>query len=149
MKFNPKIHINIEDTVKEFIDKMNSFCVENQINKLYEISIKDDYLHGTVSIGDKDKKTPNQKTKTILFTVADLDTRERITLLSVDYKFKNPSAILTSNYKKALYKELFFNIMLGFSFNFENIIKAEKAEEALATVTNFKSDDEVNVKDMI
>lgn len=139
MKFNPSKHVDVEMLVNSIIDRINEMCEVEKINKLYEVSIKSDYLKGTISIGGKSKKK-TKKTKTLLFTVVDLETRERLSLFSVDYQFKNPAEALTSNYKKRLYKEFLYNMVLGFGFNIESIIRADMAEKALENTINFKDD---------
>lgn len=149
MKFDSKKHVDLEQFVPSIIDNLNSFAKKESINKVYEVSIKDNYVEGTVSIG-KTKKRKGNNFKTLIFTVTDLESRERLTLFSIDYKFKNPADKLTSNYKKALYKEFLSNVLLAFSFNFENIIRAERAEQILQrTVPTADKEDQDVAKSVI
>ncbi len=131
MKLDHKKHIDLELVVQQFIETLNKFAEDKDLKKVYSLDIKDNHVDGIVSV-NKAKKKASAKKKTLSFVVASLENNERLTLLSIDYRFNNPAEILSSKYKLALYKEFLSSILTGFAINFENIIRASMAEELLA-----------------
>lgn len=128
MQFNPKLHVNLKDLVEGIVDRINKTAEENKLQKLYEIRIKDGTYKGNTRLKEGNKPKPF---KSIIFVVNDLDTREQVVLFSADYTIKNSSELLTSNYKKALYKELLYSCLLSFGIIAENTVKQQRVETAL------------------
>lgn len=128
MKFNPKHDVNIFTLVDELITRINKTAEENNLQKLYDIRIKDGTYKGNVRLKEGKKPKPF---KSIVFTVSDIDTREQIVLFTADYVIKNGSDLLTSNYKKALYKELLYSVLITFGITAENTVKQQRVEKSL------------------
>lgn len=105
---NFKQKVDIVQLVDEFISIMNKRCEDNSVPSLYEVGIREGDVKSPNPINMKKGKS-NNKFKTLRVTVSDLNTHERLTLFSVDYVYHNPSELLTSDYKKVLYREFLFN----------------------------------------
>ena len=128
MKYNVKEHVNVIDTVDSFIAKLNEYSINSKQNKVYDLSIKK-------GVG-KSKYRPNEKDAdkpfvTLLFTVADATTRERITLFSVDYVFNDVKDRFKGMYKKVLYLEFLNSVVLGYAIQIENVLKRQNIEKAI------------------
>lgn len=128
MQFNPKKHVDIFEMVDEIIKRINKTVKKNNINKIYEVRIKDGTYKSNITIKATKKNKPF---KTILLVSSDLDTREQIVLFSCDYTIKNPADLLRSNYKKHLYKELLYSCLISFAIVSENTIKQQRVEKSI------------------
>lgn len=135
MKQNPKEQVNIIELGQEFIKKLNEQCKATKVQKVYEVTIKDGKLKSDNRVGKEIKD--NKTFKTLKFTVADLETNERITLFSTDYVFKNPADVLKKDYKRVLYREFFYGAVVVFAFNMEATIKQRRMEEVLTKPSTF------------
>lgn len=151
MKYNVKEHVNIFNLVEEFINKLNKYSEENKLNKVYNIKITNNVGKSHYRPNEKEGKA-NKEFVTLLFTLADTETSERITLFSVDYVFNDVKERLKGLYKKRLYEEFLYSVVMGFSFQLESIIKrrnitkAIEIQETLAgkiVGTSTKEDDEL------
>lgn len=143
MKYNPKVHVDIEELTDKFIDRLNKFAIDQNLDKIYSLDIKVNKLKGNVSIGDK--KENNNSIRTLVFSVSNLENREKLNLFSVDYQLKNPAEALKGTYKKALYIEFYFSVLQGFSLNFENIIRQQRAEDLITNNMKLEAEREKNI----
>jgi hypothetical protein len=119
MKHNPKEVINIITLVQEFIETLNSQCVQHKVNKIYEIKIVDGIYTPTIERIKEGEKA--KKCKTIKLTVVNLDTNERLTIFDASYVVNNPADLIKVDYKRKLYRELLYNAIGIMAFNLENV----------------------------
>lgn len=124
---NPrKSKLDSVELLNDFVKKLNAGCEASDIARFYEVTIKDTKLSSAVRVGS-DKK--NGKSKTIRLVMYDLETKERMTLFSTDYVFKNPSEVLNSDYQKVLIRELLYTSFASTVFTLESTIKSQKVNE--------------------
>ena len=118
-KDNPRDRVNVIELVDKMVANLNKQCEKHEIPKYYKLVIKDGI-----------KSDPKEHTfKTLLFTVADLNSMERLTLFSLDYSFKNPAYVLTLPYKRELYTEFLSSCVDVFAINLEANVRHNKAAE--------------------
>lgn len=135
MKHNPKEVINIIALVDEFVNTLNNKCEKAKIQKHYIIRLKDGMWHPNTEQVKKGEKS--KRCKTIMLTVADLDTKDRLTLFSLDYVFNNPADCLTAPYKRTLYRELLYNAVGVFALNMESALKSRQVNKKLSDPKTF------------
>lgn len=126
---NIKENINIVELVQSYIKILNTSCKENNIKKHYSIDIINGKIPSDIRV--KDTKEKRKTFKQLKFTIANLETNERITLFSVDYVLKNPADVFNGDYKKVLYKEFLYSTTSLFAITMENFKKQEKAESLI------------------
>ena len=128
MKNTPKENVNIVELVDEFIDIMNKRSAQNNVPNVYEVSIKNGTTKSPNAIGVK-KGKKNNKWKTLIITVADINTRKRTTLFSMDWVYHNSAELLSVSYKKILYREFLFNSSGMYLLNAKAVIDQREEVE--------------------
>jgi len=124
MKYDVKYHVNLEEMVDAFIERLNKNCEEVGIKKVYEVVIKKGTFKSDTTVGDSSKTT--QPFKTIVFSVVNLENRDKIVLYSTDYRVSNPAQWLSTPWRKKMYGEVLFNCLLGYGALAEQQLLAER-----------------------
>ena len=98
MQFNHKKDVDIIRLCEEFITNLNKMDKK----KVYDLRITD--KAGKADYRPNEKKGKEHKPgKTIIFTVADVESKERLTLYSATYTFNDVKDQLAGTYKRKLY----------------------------------------------
>jgi len=144
MKVNPKETINIVELVAAYVTTLNKRCVIHKVPKVYDVRI----IKGTTVPSKEEvaKGVKPQRCKRIIFTVANTENKERLTLFSLDYVIKNPADTLKAPYKRVLYRELLFNAFGAFGFNLETSIRNAAVDKTLKDVKTYTVEDDKNSK---
>ena len=135
MKHN---NIDIVRTVDEMIERLNSQCKEANIEKNYSISIKTKE-QSFESNANNQKKGGTRKVKVLNLYLNDLVTGERLLLYDNTFIPKNPSTLLTTNYKVLLYREMFYSMFAFSCVNFESLKREQATNKAIEHATKINS----------
>lgn len=139
-KESPKENINIVTLVEEYITRLNSNCKEYKVPKVYSLEIIS--TETKPSIQEIQRGQTPKKCKQLRFTVVNLDNNERLVLYTLDYIPNNPADLLSSPYKRTLYRQFLYECLGVFGITIENHLRQEQAKKMIERASLKKSNSE-------
>jgi len=108
------VKVDIKELVKDFIDKLNIQCVEQELNKNYDLKV--------VTRG---------KEKIATLYVSDLTTHARIKVTEKVWKVSNSGEFLRKDYTSILYREILYHFFVFSAINLEADASVDNFEDKI------------------